>query len=353
MSLVDTPTTRLHQVDFVSTRFHGSKRKLLDWIWSNTRDLLFDSVLDLFGGTGAVSHMFKAAGKSVTYNDFMRFNWYIGRALVENSSVSLTREDVDTVLTRHSDVTYPSFISETFGGIYFTDVENAWLDQTVHNITTLLVDDHKRAVAFFALFQACTIKRPYNLFHRSNLYMRTANVTRSFGNHTTWNKPFPLFFRQFVGEANAAIFDNGRQNRAINMDALEAPRDYDLVYIDSPYVSNTKTATDYFAFYQFLEGLADYFDWPNRVDESSKHRAIPSPRSPWTRPKEITGAFKAVFDRYRTSTLVVSYRDDGIPTVEELCEMLASVGKNTRIFRLPQKYVLSNKDTHEVLVIAT
>jgi hypothetical protein len=48
-----------------------------------------------------------------------------------------------------------------------------------------LNNEYKRAIAYSALCQACLAKRPYNLFHRANLYMRTQDVERSFGNKTT------------------------------------------------------------------------------------------------------------------------------------------------------------------------
>jgi len=352
LSFLTSVTQRPHLTDFVSTRFQGSKKRLTEWIWASVHDLEFDSVLDLFGGTGAVSHMFKGAGKRVVYNDVLRFNWHIARALLENNTVRLSEQEVDTVLTRQPTLTYPTFIADTFSGIYFTDDENAWLDQAVHNIENLLDDPYKKCIARFALYQACIIKRPYNLFHRSNLYMRTADVKRSFGNATTWNKPFDVFFRKFVREANNAIFNNGRENMALNVDALEVNEDCDLVYIDPPYVSDKGTATDYFGFYQFLEGLAQYEDWPDRIDTTTKHLAIPSPATPWVRPKEVASAFDAVLRRHAEKTMVISYRDDGIPSVDTLSATLRELGKTVAVHRLPQKYVLSTRATHEVLIVA-
>ena len=40
-------------------------------------------------------------------------------------------------------------------------------------------NEKKQALAYFALFQSCIIKRPYNLFHRKNLYVRTKEMKRS------------------------------------------------------------------------------------------------------------------------------------------------------------------------------
>ena len=40
------------------TRYYGSKRKLTESIWSvlQERNIQFDSILDLFGGTGIISY---------------------------------------------------------------------------------------------------------------------------------------------------------------------------------------------------------------------------------------------------------------------------------------------------------
>lgn len=59
---------------FPSTRFQGSKLKIVDWIWDSIKDLRFKTALDAFGGTGSVAYMLKQKGKKVTYNDILTFN---------------------------------------------------------------------------------------------------------------------------------------------------------------------------------------------------------------------------------------------------------------------------------------
>ena len=75
-------TTQTSPTRFPTTRYQGSKRKLADSILCALRDLEFTTVLDAFGGTGAVAHAFKRAGKVVTYNDLLAFNHQIGLALI-------------------------------------------------------------------------------------------------------------------------------------------------------------------------------------------------------------------------------------------------------------------------------
>jgi adenine-specific DNA-methyltransferase len=73
--------------EFPTTRYRGSKRKILPWICDNLSCLEYESVLDLFGGTGSVSYLFKRMGKKVIYNDHLHFNHLIGKALIENDTV--------------------------------------------------------------------------------------------------------------------------------------------------------------------------------------------------------------------------------------------------------------------------
>lgn len=343
-----------HTAQFPSTRYQGSKARLADWIWEQIESLDFTTCLDAFGGTGAVAYRLKRAGKQVTYNDMLRFNYYFGRALIENNQTRLEPQEIDWLLRRHPIIAYPRFIQDNFGDIYFTDDENAWLDQTTANIRQLS-DPYKFALAFFALAQACIIKRPFNLFHRKNLYIRLAEVERSFGNKTSWDRPFEEWFKIFIDEANRAVFDNGQPNRALNCDAAQAPGRYDLVYIDPPYISKRGTAVDYYDFYHFLEGLTMYDDWGKQIDYRSKHRRLKRQPSAWTDKMQIHAAFEQLFERYKDSIIIVSYRSDGIPAEEELVAILKSFKQKVRVEHYGQyKYVLSkNSKSREILLIGT
>ncbi len=339
---------------FPSTRYQGSKVKLVDWIWDQIADLNYVTCLDAFGGTGAIAYKLKQMGKQVTYNDALRFNYFIGLALIENNQECLSSQEVDWILQRHPEIAYPRFIQDTFPNIYFTDEENAWADQTITNIRQLS-NPYKFALAIYALCQACIIKRPYNLFHRKNLYMRLAQVERSFGNKTTWDAPFEQWFRTFVQEANEAVFDNNQDNQAFNFDALEVPGEYDLVYIDTPYISRRGVPVDYRDFYHFLEGMTMYDEWDEYVDYGSKHRRLKPQQSDWTDKNLIHEAFDRLFRRYENSIVVVSYRSDGIPSEKELMALLKRYKSRLRVEHYGKyQYVLStNAKSKEILLIGS
>ena len=122
---------------------------------------------------------------------------------------------------------YQNLVEREFHDIYFTDEENAWLDVVAQNLQAL-PDVNHRAIGYYALCQAAISKRPYNLFHRKNLYMRLASVERSFGNKATWDKPFEDHFMSFVNEANQAVFSTGQECAIFNLNILDVPGSYDV-----------------------------------------------------------------------------------------------------------------------------
>lgn len=336
---------------FPSTRFQGSKLKIANWIWSNIEHLKFNTALDAFGGTGSVAYMLKKKGKKVIYNDILKFNWHIGLALIENDSVFLKPGDIEFIMKRHKDIKYPCFIADEFKDIYFTDGENEWLDTVVTNINHLK-DLYKKALAYFALFQSCIAKRPFNLFHRKNLYLRFSDVKRNFGNKTTWDTPFDLHFKKYIKEANQAVFSNGKRNKAVNLDVFGIKGNFELVYIDTPYISKKGVGVDYLGFYHFLEGLVNYSKWNKMINFKTKHRRLKAQRNPWIDKNQIHSAFDKLFKKFKNSILVVSYRSDGIPSIDELIKLLEKYKSDIIVNRKSYKYVLSNNQSEEVLIVA-
>jgi adenine-specific DNA methylase len=334
-----------------STRYQGSKAKLVNWIWECTKHLEFDNVLDIFGGTGVVGYMYKRKGKAIYYNDYLRSNYLVGLSLIENNDTRLTNGDIQKLLGFDRSYNYRHFISETFKDIYYTEEENQWLDTIIQNIAQL-EEPYKKALAYNALFQACLVKRPFNLFHRKNLYLRLAEVSRSFGNKTTWDKPFLEHFYNFIFEVNGLVFDNQRENKALNLDASKVEGNFDLVYIDPPYTSQAGTTVDYLQFYHFLEGLSKYDEWHEHINYRAKHRCFRKDDNPWNNPKLIRQAFKNLLEHFRGSILVISYREDGIPSILEIVEYLENLGRKVTVKSLNYKYVLSNSHSAEVLIIA-
>ena len=343
-----------------STRYQGSKRRILPWLYKNLKDLEFRNVLDGFGGTASVSYLFKLMQKKVTYNDVLMSNYQTGVALVENDSVELNESDLEFLL-RKNGFKYPSFIQETFKDIYYLDAENKWLDTVVFNIHMLSQNydggilRKKKALAFHILFQACLSKRPFNLFHRKNLYLRLTNVNRSFGNKTTWNTEFKTLFLRFQNEISRKIFSNGLKNKAICTDIVKIKdKNFDLVYLDPPYTRpGEKSPKDYRSLYHFLEGLVDYNNWQQKIDWNTKNRRLTKEKTEWDK-NSLEENFNALFNKFQDSIIVISYGEPGNPSIQKIKGLLLQYKSDVRVMKTEYKYKLNRKNDgkmSEVLLI--
>lgn len=339
---------------FPTTRYRGSKRKILPWLQQSLADLNYDSVLDLFGGTASVSLLFKRLGKQVTYNDYLTYNYLAGIALIENQATKLLADDLEFILTQGSYDPESRFIFDTFRGFYFLDDENRWLDRVISRIEEMnhiysgVVLRRKQALAIWALGQACLIKRPFNLFHRKNLNLRTREVDRSFGNKTTWETQFSTAFCRFSQEANESVFNNRRRNTSLRSDAFKIKsREYDLVYIDPPYFFEGQKDHDYREVYHFLEGLSQYELWPDLIDYSSTNlrlRREDSMQWPHRSPSQLRNLYFELLDQYRASLIVISHRSGNLVSIKELSSHLEKQGRQVRLHEKPYTYALSKKN---------
>lgn len=343
---------------FPTTRYQGSKRKILPWIYECLQDIEFTTVLDAFGGSGMVSYLFKRMGKSVTFNDILKFNYIIGESIITNNEVLLTDIDVEFILNEK--VIPRTFISDNFESIYYLDEENIWIDKTIHNIENLnkryegdeLI--YKKSIAYNALFQSSLTKRPYNLFHRKNLEMRTRDVKRNFGNKTTWETPFDTHFKRFVSEINNSIYKSLMPCNAINEDVFTMENiNYDLIYIDSPYVkkgNRQNESSDYLKCYHFLEGITKYDEWNSIIDYDTANKRIRKDTYPnYFIPREAKRTFENLIEKFQNSIIVISYKYGGIPSIEELYEILHRYKRNVRVHDKHYKYALNKQNGNAVL----
>lgn len=357
--------TNINFKTFPTTRYQGSKRKILPWIYENIKDLNFHTALDACGGTGSVSYLLKKMGKAVTYNDKLKFNTIIGKAIIENQNIKLTEDDITTLFDYIRNNPGGNFIQRTFQGIYYLPTENRWLDNINHGIINMNhyenpVLDYKKSIAYYSLFQASIIKRPFNLFHRNNLNVRTNDVVRHFGNKVTWEKTFDEYFLKFVNEANSMVFDSGTECRVINESILDiAETNYDLVYIDPPYVNidNKNETANYLKCYHFLEGMANYEEWGNNIDESTANRRLLNVNETNDfKNATIKSTFEEIIKKYRNSTIVFSYKKGGIPSIDFLYRTMKKYKRNVTTRSQHYKYALNKQNgnaklNREVLII--
>ena len=270
LRLKSVPKPLSNQVTkFPTTRYMGSKSKILLQIRDVIREFDSDNVLDMFSGSGVVSYMLKSEGKQVISNDYMALGAVYSKALIENNNIILPSAAAEALMSNAPDNDY--FVQLTFKDLYFQDHENILIDNIRSNIK-LLRNPYQRAIATFALIRTCFKKRPRGIFtyvgHRYDDGRK--DLTTSMEEH----------FLNAVLSVNDAVFDNGMKNKSRRGDAMSIRSNPDLVYIDPPYYS-PHSDNEYVRRYHFVEGIA--CDW-NGVEmqwhtKTKKFKSYPTPFS--------------------------------------------------------------------------
>jgi DNA adenine methylase len=148
-------------------------------------------------------------------------------------------------------------------------------------------------------------------------------------------------FLDAVTRFNAAIFSNGKRNKAFCQDVFNLdPSGYDCVYIDTPYISPFSDC-DYTRRYHFVEGFCTYWNGV-QIDHATSTKKIRSYKTDFSSKSTALGAFARLFRHFRGSTLAVSYYSNGIPSKEQMVELLRSVKGSVRVFEQGHRYSHGN-----------
>lgn len=311
---------------YPSTRYMGSKSKLLSDIWGVASQFKFDTAVDLFAGSGVVGYMFKAQGKSVVSNDYMAFPNVFAKAMLENSTETLSLSEAVELLEPRAKT--DGFVENTFAGLYFTDEENRLIDILRANIASIK-HPHARAIAMSALIRACFKKRPRGIFtyvgHRYDDGRKDLSMT------------FRAQFLEAVSAINQSVFDNGQHHKALYGDAMSADvGDAGLVYIDPPYYSPLSD-NEYVRRYHFVEGLAR--DWRGvEIQQHTLTKKFKSYPTPFSSRQGAADAFDVLFRRYKGSVLLVSYSSNSQPTLDEMVSLLSKHKSHVEVLPVDYKY---------------
>lgn len=313
------------------TRFMGSKRKLLGEIWNVASRFEFDTVVDLFSGSGIVGYMFKSHGKTVISNDYMAMSATFTKAMVENNTVTLPIEEAEKLLIKQGEIDH--FVSDTFKDLYYTDDENELIDILRTNISAI-DDQYKKAIAMTALIRACTKKRPRGIF--------TYTGHRYDDGRKDLQKSLSQQFLEAVEAVNNAVFDNHKSNKSVNGDAMALEvKKPDLVYIDPPYYSPLSD-NEYVRRYHFIEGLAR--DWKGvEIQKHTKTKKFKSYPTPFSTKNGAYDAFDKLFSKFSDSILIVSYSSNSLPTQEDMVELMKKYKEHVEVVPVDYKYAFGNQ----------
>ncbi|WP_372423977.1 DNA adenine methylase [Salinarimonas chemoclinalis] len=323
----------LRALAYPELRYMGSKHRLIPWIHDVLSTLDFETALDPFCGTGCVAYLMKAMGRQVTACDFLGFTTLVAQATVANATRTLDGADVDAILSPRADA--DDFIARTFDGVFFTADDRVFLDRASAGLRRL-DDPDARAVAYAALFRSCLKKQPRGVFTVSGDLARYDDGRRDL------RLSLEEHFREQVAVFNAAVFDNGRANRAFQADVFEtdAPG-VDLVYLDPPYVPRSDDNC-YVKRYHFLEGLSCYWE-DLEIMQDTKVKKIEKRFTPFSYRRTAVDAFERLFARFAKSTIVLSYSSNGYPDLAILEGLLRRRKRRIDLFERQHRY---NFGTH-------
>jgi DNA adenine methylase/adenine-specific DNA-methyltransferase len=315
---------------FPQLRYMGSKFRLLPWIHGVLSELIFESALDGFSGSGCVSYLLKSMGKAVVSNDFLNFPFQIAQATIENSAIHLSEKDCALLLTQSTG--REDFVERTFENIFYTPVELRFLDTVWSNLARLRSDAH-RSIALSALARACVKRQPRGVF--------TVRGTSDRYNDGRRDLRIQLAdqFIECVQAYNAVIFDNGKRCRAMREDILTGniPA-VDLVYLDPPYVPRSDDNC-YIKRYHFLEGLMSYWrDADTTIMPGSVVKKIEKRFTPFSYRSTAVDAFDSLFRRFADSIIVLSYSSNGYPEAETLVKLMSKYKKTVQVHERSHRY---------------
>lgn len=321
-----------------TTRYLGSKLKLLEWL-DEEIDTVFKennvkTVVDAFAGTHIVSYMFKQQGYRVLSNDFLLFNYFMGKGVIENNKVSLSEEEILRLLTpRTSSVT---FIQDEYTDVYFPIEDTIFLDNLYLEIQELDCE-YKKAIAMSSISQAILKKAPYGRF--------TTTTMRNIG-----KKTMVEYFETTLRQFNALVLDNSEENVAYSEDSIELlPKlEADAVYFDPPY--GGKSFSKYEHFYNFTEVYANY--WKDEV-RVGKLKQVKKKESVFSYGKNHTEYLDLLLHNSNHIPIwVFSYNNNGGMPIEKLIEMISKYKKNVEVKEISYEYANKLRSYSEFLIIA-
>jgi len=314
---------------FPSTRYMGSKSKILPHIRDVIKQFDCDTVLDLFSGSSVVGYMLKDEGKQVISNDYMALGAIYSKAVIENNHITLPIEKAKSLLNTAEDS--DNFVSNTFPGLYFTDEENVLIDNIRANIKHIK-NPYERAIATSSLIRACFKKRPRGIF--------TYVGHRYDDGRKDIKTPLSEHFINAVNLTNNAVFDNGKKNKSRCGDAMTTKHKPDLVYMDPPYYS-PHSDNEYVRRYHFVEGIA--CDWQGvEMQWHTKTKKFKNYPTPFSTRLGAHDAFDKLFKKFKDSILIVSYSSNSLPTMEEMISLMDKYKKHVKVISIDYRYSVGN-----------
>lgn len=316
---------------YPTINYIGNKEKIVEWI-SSILPSDAESLFDVFAGGCSVSYMAKVKGLQVYTNDILKINYCIAKALIENQSETLDEKDVEIIF---KGTPFAGFMTNNYSDKFYFKEECMELDLYRSNIEKLN-SDYKKSLALILIRRAMIRKMPYSRFTiRWEKIKQLRDEEFSYLHYKRkrhyHNQSFKFHFTDNLNEYNESIFDNGKENKAYNLDVYEAIKNIkaDIIYMDPPYAG---TMNDYFGFYGLLDSyitgaVAKPFA-NNFIDKNT-----------------ILEQFDKLFSNLQNFKYwLLSYNSRSKPEKDEILELLSKYTNQVEVHEMPYAYRVTGKE---------
>ena len=310
---------------FPSSRYMGSKNKIIKQLHNIFNKYKFDSALDLFSGSSAVSYLLKSMNKKVISNDYMSFASNISKAIISNNKTILSKKDL--LLLTKKPKSYDKFVQKKFNNIFFSKNDNNFIDIIRHNIKSLK-NKNKKAIAFASLVKACQKKQPRGLFTFKGFRYDDGRLDLKRSIKEQFFKAAEVF--------NNSIFDNKRKNLSLNKDFIDVKFSADLIYIDPPYFSNLSD-NSYVRRYHFIEGLVKSWEGLS-IQENSVVKKFKNYPSMFDTEKGSKEAIKILIKKYSKKLIVFSYSSNSLPKLNFFKKVAKTYNMSVNVNKIKHTY---------------
>lgn len=316
-----------HHRRMPAPQYLGAKYKLLPWLCEFIPAGV-DTVLDGFSGSQSFSFEMKKRNFAVHSNDFLGFCHTQGVALIENKQAVLTNSDLDLLFCKNKNRADTML---RFKNIFFLEDECVFLDNFRANVE-LLNCPHKRSLALAVMCRSLTRKTIMGHFAHLKALSYAKDPARIKRNPSIV-RPIRNLFVDLLPQYNAAIFDNGKNNKSYRKNILNLlpnlqSSKIDLAYYDPPYCNSH---ADYQAFYHLLETFVESWGENDKKFINRNQRYHPPRHSGFDKATEIENSFRKLFALSDgIPHWLISYNDRSLPEIETLVSM-AKRHKSVRV----------------------
>lgn len=273
-------------------RYLGSKYKLLDFIDETIKNNCgeYNSVFDVFGGTGVVSNYFSEKGKKIYINDILKSNYCIYRAFLGNEKFS--ENEIKKIIDEYNKISdmEENYFSKNYKNTYFSEND-------CKKIGYIREDINKK-------FENKEINEREKYILIASLLYSMDKIANTVGHYDAYRKKQKLddCFEMYNLDINK---NRTIKNEIYNMDSNELAKKIkaDIIYIDPPYNSR-----QYGDAYHLLENVAE---WKKpKVYGVAKKMDRSKIKSNYCTNK-ASNAFKDLIKNCNCKYIIVSYNNMG------------------------------------------